>query len=162
MIQVNKKQNCSGCHACMAVCPKKCISMYKDEEGFLYPNIDKDKCINCRLCEKACQSINPIKSSSIGKAYAAYNLNEEVRMKSSSGGVFTLIAEYIIDRGGSVFGAAFDAELNIHHICVDRKEDLYLLRGSKYLQSTIGNTYQHAKSYFSRVDMFCLQEHHVK
>ena len=145
MIQITKKQNCSGCHACVAVCPKDCISMHRDKEGFLYPIADKSSCINCGLCEKACQSINPIKSESIPKAYAAYNKNEDIRMKSSSGGAFTLIAEYIIDRGGAVFGAAFDEELNVHHVCVERKEDLYRLRGSKYIQSTIGETYKTAK-----------------
>ena len=146
MIKINKKQNCSGCHACMAVCPKRCISMRRDEEGFLYPTADKSKCVSCGLCEKACQSINPIKSDNTAKAYAAYNKNEAIRMQSSSGGVFTLIAEYIIEKGGAVFGAAFDDELNVRHICVDKKEDLYLLRGSKYLQSTIGNTYHEAKA----------------
>ena len=145
MIQITKKQNCSGCHACVAVCPKGCISMQRDKEGFLYPIADKSSCINCGLCEKACQSINPIKSKAIPKAYAAYNKNEDVRMKSSSGGTFTLIAEYIINKGGAVFGAAFDEELNVHHVCVERKEDLYRLRGSKYLQSTIGETYKTAK-----------------
>lgn len=145
MVEIKDKQMCSGCHACMAVCPKRCITMRRDEEGFLYPEVNKEQCISCGLCEKVCQALNPMKSKSLPTAYAAYNKNEEQRMRSSSGGVFTLIAEYIIDKGGAVFGAAFDEDFNVHHICVTKKEDLRFIRGSKYLQSTVGSAYIDAK-----------------
>lgn len=145
MIRITKKSDCSGCHACVGACPKQCIEMTIDNEGFLYPEVDKSVCVDCGLCEKACQAINPIKSKNTPTAYACYNTNDEIRMQSSSGGVFTLLAEMIIDKGGAVFGAAFDDDLNVCHICVESKEALRKLRGSKYLQSIIGNTYKEAK-----------------
>ncbi len=145
MIKIIDKEKCSGCHACATACPKNCISMERDEEGFLYPIVDEDKCVNCGLCEKSCPIIerNPI--SKKPSAYAAISKNEEIRLQSSSGGVFTAIATKVILDGGVVFGAAFDSSFNVHHIFVESEEELSRLRGSKYVQSTIGNTYKQAK-----------------
>ena len=145
MIDLKLKSDCSGCHACFSICPKDSITMSSDDEGFLYPVINKDTCIDCGLCEKVCQSKNPIKALNEPTAYAAYNTDETIRIQSSSGGIFTLVAEYIIDNGGVVFGAAFDDNLNVHHTKISAKDNLNLLRGSKYVQSTIGNTYKEAK-----------------
>lgn len=145
MIKIKNKSKCSGCHACVNVCPKQCISMKHDDEGFLYPNVDKTKCIECKLCEKVCNSIKPLVSNNHPESYACYNSNENIRMSSSSGGMFTLFAERIIEQGGVVFGAAFDDDLAVKHVCIDNREDLYKLRGSKYLQSIIGDTYKQAK-----------------
>ena len=150
MISINEKSQCSGCHACSNACPKNCIQMVSDEEGFWYPEVDKDKCIDCGMCEKVCPIIHKWKpdDSRITIAMAAMNKNEEIRLNSSSGGIFTLIAEAIIDQDGVVFGAAFaDDFKSVHHICVDNKADLEKLRGSKYVQSKIGDTYKQAKSY---------------
>ncbi len=140
-------KECSGCHACYSICPQKCIYMKENPEGFLYPEIDEEKCINCSLCEKVCPVIQDKNGNSdiCAKAYACYNTNEEVRKKSSSGGIFTLIAEKIIDMGGVVFGAAFDDEFNVVHKYVDNRDDLDELRGSKYVQSTIGSAYVDTK-----------------
>lgn len=139
-------KDCSGCHACFSVCSKECIRMEENAEGFLYPLIDTNKCIDCGLCEKVCPVLKDAEEKeNVSKAYACYNLDEETRMKSSSGGIFTLIAEKIIDMGGAVFGAAFDEDFNVKHICVKSKDDLSALRGSKYVQSTIGNTFIQAK-----------------
>lgn len=145
MIKIKNKSKCSGCHACINSCPKKCISMQPDDEGFLYPVVDKDKCINCGLCKKVCHVLNPLENNNSPDAYACYNLNEDIRISSSSGGIFTLIAEWIIEQGGVVFGASFDDNLVVKHFCIDNKEDLYKLRGSKYVQSVIGNTYSQVK-----------------
>ena len=150
MIIIDDKTKCSGCHACANACPKNCISMVSDEEGFWYPQVNKEKCIDCGLCEKVCPIIHKWQSddSLTTTAMAAINLNEEIRLKSSSGGIFTLIAEKIIDQGGVVFGAAFSDDFkSVQHICVDNIADLDKLRGSKYVQSKIGDTYKQAKEY---------------
>lgn len=146
MREIIDKQKCSGCHACFNICPKQSITMVADPEGFLYPQIDSEKCIDCGLCKKACPILKDY-SGNKGMAYACMNKNEEIRMESSSGGVFTLIAELVIDRGGVVFGAAFDDELNVCHLEIKDKLGLERLRGSKYLQSTIGESYKSAKRY---------------
>ena len=147
MIKINDKNKakCSGCGVCAAKCPKRCISMVLDREGFLYPEVDELKCVRCGLCKNICNSIKSVKSANIPVAYACYNSNEKIRMESSSGGIFTIIAEMILDLGGVVFGAAFDNDLSVHHICVENKEDLYKLRGSKYIQSVIGSEYKHVE-----------------
>ena len=143
---LEKNQDCSGCHACFSACPKGCIRMEENAEGFLYPLIDTDKCIACALCERVCPVLkNAEGKANTARAYACYNLDEKTRLESSSGGIFTLIAEKIIDMGGAVFGTAFDEEFNVKHICVESKEGLSKLRGSKYVQSTIGNAYIQAK-----------------
>lgn len=150
MIELKEKKNCSGCHACANACPKNCISMVSDEEGFWYPQVNKEKCIDCGLCEKVCPIIHKWQpdNSRTTTAMAAINTNEEIRLKSSSGGLFTLIAENIIDQGGVVFGAAFTDDFkSVRHICVDNIADLDKLRGSKYVQSKIGDTYKQAKEY---------------
>ena len=148
MEKVLVENNCTGCHACAQTCPKKCISMQQDGEGFLYPKINENLCINCGLCKKICPVFNCVKEGREPQtAYAAYALDETVRLKSSSGGVFTLLAENIIALGGAVFGAAFDEEQQLKHICVDTAEDLEKLRGSKYVQSEIGTSYVEAKKY---------------
>lgn len=150
MLIIKEKSNCSGCYACSNVCPKNCIQMISDEEGFWYPQIDNKKCIDCGQCEKVCPIIHKWQPdySCTTTAMAAINLNEEIRLKSSSGGIFTLIAEKIIKQGGVVFGAAFaDDFRTVNHICVDNTEDLDKLRGSKYVQSKIGDTYKQAKEF---------------
>lgn len=150
MLNITEKQKCNGCHACANVCPKKCIEMKEDSEGFLYPEIDGDKCVDCHLCEKVCPVISGknIPHENVPDVYVAFNRNEKIRMKSSSGGIFTLIAEWIINQGGIVFGAALSDDFrSVNHISVDNISDLKKLRGSKYLQSTIGNAYIRTKEY---------------
>lgn len=150
MIVINRKEKCSGCHSCANACPKNCIQMISDEEGFWYPQVDKEKCIDCGLCEKVCPIIHKWQpdDTRTTTAMAAINLNEEIRLKSSSGGIFTLIAEEIIKQGGVVFGAAFaDNFRSVYHICVDNADNLEKLRGSKYVQSKIGDTYKQAKEF---------------
>ena len=122
--------------------------MQSDYEGFVYPNVNNEKCIDCHLCEKVCPALNiKPEDNSKPEAYAAYNKNEDIRIASSSGGIFSLIAEHILNDDGVVFGAAFDKAFAVEHVCVDRIEDIAKLRGSKYLQSRIGETYREAKEY---------------
>lgn len=144
---IKRKKDCSGCHACMNICPENCITMETDSEGFKYPVVDYDKCIRCGKCVRICPIINKKEVKREAKAYACINKDEVIREQSSSGGVFTLIAENIIDNGGVVFGAAFDDELELKHCYVECKEDLAKFRGSKYLQSQIGKTYKEAKEF---------------
>lgn len=139
---------CTGCEACANICPQSCIAMVADAEGFLFPKIDSARCIGCELCEKACPVLSPIpihKSEADVKVYALIHKDDAVRSRSSSGGAFSAIAEYVLEQGGVVFGAAFDEKFNVHHICVGSPEELYRLRGSKYVQSRIGDTYRQAK-----------------
>jgi len=147
MIEIKEKRDCCGCNACYNTCPKNAIKMKVDEKGFRYPVIDKEKCIQCDLCSKVCPiSINKkIENNPI--AYACYCKDEKIRINSSSGGMFTLIASQIISECGLVYGASFDEKFNIKHIKVDKIDDLQKLRGSKYVQSDIGNTFKEVKKY---------------
>ena len=145
MIKIENKENCCGCWACANICPKDAITMVEDEKGFKYPKIDKEKCINCGLCEKVCPIINNKNVKREVKAYACFNKNLEIRIYSSSGGIFSLIANYILDLNGVVFGAQFDKEFNVVHSYIDNKKDLYKFQCSKYVQSEIGDTYRKAK-----------------
>lgn len=147
MIDIKNKQDCCGCSACAQRCPKQCISMIEDEEGFLYPKVDTANCIDCHLCEKVCPVINQDEPRTPQNVYAAKNPNETIRMNSSSGGIFTILAEQIINSEGVVFGACWDDEWNIKHDCAECIDDLAKFRSSKYLQSVIGDNYQKAEQF---------------
>ena len=144
---LKNKDNCSGCSACFAVCPVGAIEMKYDEEGFKYPEINKELCTNCHLCEKTCEKIcNEKISESYPKYYAAWASNDIRLRKSSSGGFFHVAAENVLDENGDVFGAAFDDEFNVCHISIDKKEDLDKLKGSKYVQSDLKNSFKECKN----------------
>ncbi len=149
MIHINEKRDCCGCGACASACPKGCISMKEDVEGFLYPYIVIEDCIACGLCERVCPVLNQndIEDTAIPDAYAAYAKKNSIREKSSSGGLFSLIAENVLQSGGVVFGAAFDLDFSVKHIVVDNSKELGRLRGSKYLQSRTENTFIDAKRF---------------
>lgn len=142
MINILDKHNCCGCSACVQICPMQCINFCEDEQGFWYPYVDKQKCINCGMCDKAC----PYNSKRISRkplqVYSAINPNEEIRMKSSSGGIFSSLAECIINREGVVFGARYDENWDVIHDYTEDDLKLDSFRGSKYVQSKIGNTYK--------------------
>lgn len=150
MIKLTNPEDCCGCSACEKVCPKQCITMKEDFEGFLYPLIDLDNCIDCGLCEKICPVINPQTPQQPIKVYAARNNDEQIRMKSSSGGIFTSLAEITISKGGVVFGACFDENWEVKHDYVETIEDLKRLRGSKYVQSNMGDCYSQAKDFLKQ------------
>lgn len=146
MLKIKEKSKCNGCHVCFNICPQNAITMVEDEKGFKYPSIDKEKCTDCGLCEKKCPILNKKENEKNNpKAYAAYNKNEEIREQSSSGGMFSLLAEYVLNNNGVVVGASFDEEFMVKHIIVNNIEELSKLRTSKYLQSNIGNVYKEVK-----------------
>lgn len=147
MIEIEEKKNCCGCNACVQVCPKQCISMKEDREGFLYPEVNQDICVDCHLCERVCPVLNQGKERKPLKVYAAKNKDEEIRRQSSSGGIFTLLAEQVIDEGGVVFGARFNENWEVVHSYTETKDGLAAFRGSKYVQSRIGDNYKKAESF---------------
>ena len=148
MIDFKDKSNCCGCYSCYNICPKKAIEMVEDEKGFKYPKIDKEKCINCGLCEKVCPIIANLRVENKPEAYACMNKDEDIRIQSSSGGIFTVLASYIIDKGGIVFGASWNEDFTkVEHTYTDKKEELYKFRGAKYLQSDINKSYEKAKEF---------------
>lgn len=150
MIEILDKKNCCGCTACVEKCPKQCISMKEDEEGFLYPHIDHNACIDCGLCEKVCPVINQSNEQPPQHVYAAKNRDEEIRLKSSSGGIFTLLAEETLKENGVVFGACFDENWEAKHDYTETVEGLAAFRGSKYLQSRMEDNYKKAETFLKQ------------
>lgn len=132
-IESLNKNNCYGCSACYNICPKKAIDMKRDEEGFLYPVVDINKCINCNLCYSVCLMYTVCKKNNFTRdIYAVKAKDEQVRMKSSSGGIFSVLAKNIILNDGVVYGANLIDGFNLQHIRIDNINQLYKLRGSKY------------------------------
>lgn len=145
MIKITDKSKCCGCEACVQICPKKCIRFMQDHEGFFYPEADADICIQCGLCLKVCPVIHPYNEHKPQEVLAAINKNEGVRMESSSGGLFTLLAEEIISQGGAVFGVRFDEQWQAVFDSAETIEKLASFRGSKYLQARVGNSFAQCK-----------------
>ena len=137
--------DCTACMACYNSCPNKAINVYNDGEGFLQLKVDAERCVDCKQCEKVCPVLSSFKSheSAEPKVYAAWY--EEDRRVSSSGGLFSALARKTINKGGIVYGAAFDKSFQLQHIGVNNVNDLELLRGSKYVQSKIGDVYKTIK-----------------
>ncbi|EGW41268.1 Coenzyme F420 hydrogenase/dehydrogenase, beta subunit C-terminal domain [Desulfosporosinus sp. OT] len=150
MINLTDKQCCCGCHACYNCCPQKCISMQSDVEGFWYPVVDLERCTDCGLCEKACPVLCKSTVDNHPLAYACINKDDKIRKQSSSGGVFTVIAESVIANHGVVFGAGFDEEFSVVHSWTDSIDSLGNFRGSKYVQSCIGDTYKQIRDFLKQ------------
>lgn len=131
------KKECTGCGLCAARCPKHCIEMKPGFLGHLYPEIDQSKCIDCKLCQKGCPSLQDISSCYPKKAYAAWSKDEEDYVTSTSGGIASVLSQYIVAKGGVVYGCSVLPNIQISHIRVDKLENLHLLKGSKYVQSQI-------------------------
>lgn len=147
MIDIIDKTLCCGCWACSNVCPKSCINMREDQEGFLYPEVRKDDCVDCHLCEKVCPVLNTKEKRMPKKTFAAKNKDKKVVEKSSSGGVFFHFAKQVILEGGVVFGARFDKDWNVVHDYTDNVDGISQFMTSKYVQSQIGNTYSLVKDF---------------
>ena len=145
MIDITDKSKCCGCTACVQRCPKQCIVMHEDKEGFLYPKVDTAKCIDCGLCEKVCPVLNVADDRLPQKVLAAKNKNEQIRKTSSSGGIFTILAEQVINDGGVVFGVKFNDKWEVVHSYTETIDGLAAFRGSKYVQSFIGDSYKKAE-----------------
>lgn len=150
MIEINNKKDCCGCWACSNVCPKHCITMTEDCEGFRYPQVDKKSCIECGLCEKVCPVIHTM-TEDVPKhqlGYLAQHKDDTIRKESTSGGAFTAIASWVIRQGGVVFGAGYrKGSFVVIHQVVESEEDLDIFRNSKYVQSEIGDSFRLAKNY---------------
>ena len=146
MIKISNKEACCGCEACAQKCPKSCITMEFDEQGFLYPIVEESQCIDCGLCESVCPVIHQASPRKPKKIYGAINHNEQIRLDSSSGGIFTALAEIALDKGGKVWGAKLNEQCEVVHDCVETIPALELLRGSKYVQSHIGLSFQKIKA----------------
>lgn len=145
MIKENDTR-CTGCKVCELVCPKNCIEMNKNEEGFIYPNIKKEKCINCNLCSKFCTIDNHYKNPLFSQeAYLATNKNRQEVLKSSSAGVFGALSEIILLKKGVVIGVKMDENMNVFHQSINEIDKLDELRGSKYVQSDVRMTYKETK-----------------
>ena len=148
MITIKDKCSCCGCSACASVCPKHCITMCEDDEGFLYPAADENTCIECGLCEVVCPVIHVQPDvEKEQRAYLVQHKNEQVLRESTSGGAFTAIARWVLDRGGVVCGAGFSTDFEVVHQWANCYEDLRMFRNSKYVQSRIGNTYKETKQF---------------
>ena len=141
-IELCSRDVCTGCGSCASVCPRRCIILQATGEGFHFPIIDADSCINCSLCIKSCHQLNSkVKKQLPIDVYAAWNLDKVVRATSSSGGVFSALAEVVLKQKGVVFGASFTDGLKLQHIDIESNIDVHKLRGSKYLQSDTADSY---------------------
>ena len=156
MINIINKEDCCGCTACVSACPKGCIRLEEDKEGFLYPLVEKSVCINCNRCESVCpikKSTNEIATDGVGQSkesytqekinknqypvltYAAFNMEAITRQDSTSGGVFSVLANHVINSGGVVYGVTLDERLQVVHQEVGIIDEVSKFRGSKYVQS---------------------------
>ena len=142
--------DCTGCGACLNICPSKAIVMEQNTEGFLYPTIENTLCINCNACENICPVINPVYDNNDRPECYAAMASDEIRKLSSSGGIFSVAAEHILKQGGCVCGAAFDDNMTLRHIIISDVNELAKLRGSKYLQSNTGKCYQRIKKILNK------------
>lgn len=146
MICIKDKKDCCGCNACVQKCPKHCISMQEDEEGFLYPKVKVDECIKCGLCETVCPVLNQKEGSLPISSFAAQNTDDYQRLSSSSGGVFVKLAEYILDHDGVVIGVELNTQYEAQHCIIEQKDDLPRIMTSKYVQSKVGDVYKETKN----------------
>ena len=150
MIEIKDKSRCCGCWACYNACPKHCVEMIEDEEGFRYPHVDTDKCINCGLCEKVCPLLKPEMDDTFPESFVVQQKDAEVLRRSTSGGFFTAISKWAIAQGGVVFGAAFGEDMELRHTFAETLEDCEKFCGSKYVQSLIGDCYKKAKNFLAQ------------
>lgn len=156
MIEISKKKNCCGCTACAEICPKECIRMTPDEEGFLYPSVDESQCIKCNACNTVCPIQNPVIEKEMAqKAYLVQHRDEAVRLDSAAGGAFTAIATVVLQKGGVVFGAAYDENFHVQHSYVENINDLKKFRNSKYVQSELGDSFRLVKDFLQKGKWVC-------
>lgn len=146
-IELADSRKCTGCGACQQSCRHGAITMVRDIEGFLVPQIDNDKCVQCGLCQKHCPELNPITRWNYANQKAYAMISKFDRKISSSGGAFSVFARWILQQGGVVFGATINNRMKVCHIVIDNIEKLSLLRGSKYVQSELGNSYRQVREY---------------
>ena len=147
--QLAPRERCTGCAACCNGCPKGAIRMVPDREGFLYPQVT-DGCVQCGHCTHICPVLKQREPRTEPAAFIVWNGDEAVRRNSTAGGAFSALAEYVLEGGGVVFGAALDNDLRVSHIAVKNRHDLPQLRGSKPVQSDVGESYQQVRLYLDQ------------
>ena len=163
-ISIKGNDYCSGCEACANACAHEAISMKSDWRGFLYPVIDKNKCVNCGLCQKVCPVNKDTSKRFLFSEAAVYIDEDEQRLqKASSGGAFGTVARYVLAQGGVVFGCSMDDEYHVKFISVDNEENLTLLHGSKYVQAEVGMIYREVKEVLKsgRLALMCACPCHI-
>ncbi len=140
-IDNTNKKECCGCTACASICPKACINMTEDSEGFLYPVVDLSACVNCGLCEKVCpvKQEKPVDDNPV--AYVVRHKDSDVVAQSTSGGAFTAITSAFLENGGTIYGGAFDKDYNVVHTSAKNAFEAKVFKGSKYVQSELGDTF---------------------
>lgn len=148
MIKIKDKSDCCGCFACYAKCPVQAILMQEDSEGFKYPEVNTSKCVECGICEKVCPIINEkvINIQMNQLYYAAKSREEYVRQTSSSGGVFSVISDYILDQNGAVYAVGYNEKNEVVHKLARTKKERDRLKGSKYVQSNLDNCFKKIKN----------------
>ena len=144
MISIENKIECCGCNACGDVCPKDAITFKTDIEGFWYPVVDKEKCVDCGLCEKVCPIINKAKPErfTVPNVFAAYNKDEGVRVDSTSGGLHSALSNVMYGRGAYICGAVYNEDHTVSHLTSPDENLLPEIRSSKYLQSSMLGQYR--------------------
>lgn len=147
-LEYKNKKDCNGCGICTIGCPTNAIKMVEDNEGFFYPQIDEEKCINCGKCKNICSNYNDSKGNE--QAYMAINKNKEDLKNSSSGGMFYILAKYVIEKNGAVFGVEYGENLKVQHNYYETLEECKKFQGSKYLRSDIGNSYEKVKEFLKQ------------
>lgn len=156
MIVITDKVTCCGRWACENICPKHCVVMKEDNEGFRYPEVDVEVCIECGLCEAVCPILHkPIKEHEETIGYVIQHKDNNIRRDSTSGGFFSAISDYVLNQNGYVFGAIYNKKMEVVHYGTNKKEEIQLFRGSKYVQSKIGHTYQEAKKLLQTGCLVC-------
>ena len=141
---------CTGCYACANVCPKRCISLKDDKFGEIHPVVDQNACIDCKLCQKTCPNNRERKYSYPNHCYAAWLDNKKEREICASGGIATIISKYILGKGGILFGSRYDQLLNPVITWTDQLKDIEAYKGSRYVQSKVGNdTFRQVKNFLS-------------
>lgn len=157
MIRIDDKTKCCGCSACLNICPKKCIEMKSDEEGFVYPVVKEDSCIHCGLCEKVCPIKNEVKLPTASKAaYVVQSMDDSVLIESTSGGFSDELYKFVLASGGYVCGCIYDKEWMPHHVITNNIKDLPLFRSSKYAQSRLdGGVFSQIKELLGNEKTVC-------
>ena len=140
---LTEKTLCTGCGSCTLICPYHCVDINEDEEGFLYPNVNLQKCVSCGLCEQSCPVLTnkSVKRTYRTKSFAAQNKNENIRRRSSSGGVFFALALSVLKQGGVVCAAKYSKDFEVIHSIATTKEELLDYCGAKYAQSKTGKCF---------------------